>query len=98
MRDMRHRCEWNSTSGPGVASPDDMRKLPMRARFGNAARTLGRSSRQHRGSTGLVFWRATLWNQHEMARPEGVEPPTFWFVVGEVNLVSCGLSCPYKLS
>ncbi len=33
-----------------------------------------------------------------MARPERFELPTFWFVVGEVSLVSCGLSCPYNLA
>ncbi len=33
----------------------------------------------------------------KVARPERFELPTFWFVVSEVSLVSCGLSCPYKM-
>jgi hypothetical protein len=31
-------------------------------------------------------------------RPERFELPAFWFVVGEFNLVSCGLSCSYRFS
>ncbi len=33
----------------------------------------------------------------KVVRPERFELPTFWFVVSEVDLVSCGLSCPYNL-
>ena len=33
-----------------------------------------------------------------MVRPERFELRAFWFGVGEVNLVNCELSCPYKFS